>query len=85
MSPTLDDGALVLAEPLRARRPPPVVGDVVVARHPFRPGSVLIKRVGEIVEGRYRLVGDNPSESTDSRSLGCFGRQALLAKVVVRI
>ena len=85
MRPTLEDGALVLAEPLSARRPPPAVGDGVVARHPFRPGSVLIKRVAEIADGRYRLVGDNPSESTDSRSLGSFHRGALLAKVVVAL
>ncbi|MDC1141957.1 S24/S26 family peptidase [Planctomycetota bacterium] len=45
-------------------------GDVVLFQHPFQP-ALAIKRVAEITEdGRFDLRGDNPTESSDSRSYG---------------
>jgi len=60
------------------------VGDVVVARHPFVQDVVIIKRIEAIDKGRFQLLGDNPNESTDSRSLGWFGPEAILGRAVAR-
>ena len=62
MHPLLEDSDEVLVDPRAPGRP----GDVVVARHPFRRGMHLIKRLEAFDEqGHARLVGLNASESTE--------------------
>lgn len=62
---------------------PPRPGDVVLAVHPFQAGVRIVKRVQRITpEGRIVLVGDNPSESTDSRSFGALRPDQILGKLV---
>ena len=62
----------------------PRVGDVVLAGHPARPGVRMIKRVAELRgEGEYVLLGDNPDESTDSRTLGPFRRGDIVGRAWV--
>jgi nickel-type superoxide dismutase maturation protease len=89
MAPALPDGSEVLVDPAaygrgeRGGRPRP--GDVVVARHPYRQDAVLIKRVaGEDGEGRVRLVGDNPTASTDSRVFGAVPAGLIVGRVTSR-
>ena len=49
----------------------PIVGDVVLCRHPFQADTEVIKRVAAIDDdGALNLRGDNAAESTDSRSYG---------------
>ena len=65
---------------------PEILGDVVLARHPFKKSVQIIKRIREISpEGRYFLVGDNPSESTDSRSFGAIPAKDITGKAVSRL
>ncbi|MEM8542655.1 MAG: S26 family signal peptidase [Cyanobacteria bacterium P01_H01_bin.119] len=62
-------------------------GDLVIARHPFKPELTLIKRVvGDRDDGSYILMGDNPEpgSSTDSRSFGAVGATYILGKVICR-
>lgn len=61
------------------------VGDIVLARHPYRSDVHLLKRVGRVdAEGRLELIGDNPSESTDSRSFGLVSIDHVLGLVTSR-
>ncbi|HEY2099791.1 MAG TPA: S26 family signal peptidase [Pseudonocardia sp.] len=68
MSPALTDGDVVLVT-LGARPRP---GDVVLVRWPARPGQLSVKRAGRPDGGGpyWRVRGDNPFGSTDSRELG---------------
>ncbi len=67
MLPLLADGDEVLADRFVDWQ----IGDVVVARHPFIATTHLVKHVQAFdAEGRAKLVGCNPAESTDSRSFG---------------
>jgi nickel-type superoxide dismutase maturation protease len=84
MVPALSPGDLVFADSRAVQCAAPEVGDIVVARHPFKSGVRLIKRVAAIESGRVRLSGDNPDESTDSRGLGLFRSPDLIAKVLVK-
>ena len=78
MEPALFDGDEVLVDPGATARE----GDVVLARHPFQKGLVILKRVAEVEgDGRFRLAGDNPDESTDSRGLGSFSAGQILGRV----
>lgn len=75
MLPTLKPGDTVLVW----RFGSPKVGDIVVLN-----GSLLIKRVKEIKDGRYFVVGDNPTKSTDSRQFGWVDRSRIIGKVFSR-
>ena len=62
------------------------VGDIVLAKHPFKKSVNILKRISEIDEnGNYFLVGDNPSESTDSRTFGALSAKHILGKAVCRL
>ena len=81
MLPTLSDGDVVLV----ARRSSITVGDIVVADHPFKSSVIILKRVASIEVGRIELRGDNPGESSDSRSFGKIPKEAIRGKVVCRL
>jgi nickel-type superoxide dismutase maturation protease len=86
MIPTLAPGDRVLVDLAAYRRVRPLLGDVVLARHPFRRGVRVVKRVVEVdAEGHCLLVGDNPMESTDGRSFGSLPGDHVLGRVVLRL
>ncbi len=86
MTPTLAPRERVAFDRLAYVLQPPAPGDIVLARHPARPGVLFVKRVaafaGAGTEGRggYILLGDNPEFSTDSRVLGPFQRADILGR-----
>jgi nickel-type superoxide dismutase maturation protease len=78
MLPTLKDGDEVLVVPQQTYE----IGDLVVARHPYKLTSI-IKRITKIsTGGNLFLSGDNPAESTDSRTFGEIPEKDILGKVV---
>jgi nickel-type superoxide dismutase maturation protease len=68
MEPTLRPGDWLLVRRTRRVRP----GQVVLARHPERPGMLLVKRAGHLLPAGWWLVSDNPEAvgAVDSRSFG---------------
>jgi signal peptidase I len=88
MAPALEPGDFLIA----LRNGTVRVGSLVVVEHPDRPEYEMVKRVGAVrgarvgqrvlPEGEYWVIGDNPAESTDSRSFGPVTRRAV--KGVVR-
>ncbi|MBT7693440.1 MAG: nickel-type superoxide dismutase maturation protease [Gemmatimonadales bacterium] len=85
MAPGLRSGDEVRVDPYAYRRRPPRVGDVVLARHPYRRDVKIVKRVSRVTaEGKLFLVGDNPDslQSSDSRSFGAIAVGAIEGRVV---
>ena len=81
MLPTLKNGDRVLVEKTANLR----IGDVVVAKHPFRI-TPIIKRITEFsTSGKLFLSGDNPDESTDSRTFGEVPEKDILGRVICRL
>ena len=81
MYPALRPGERVLFDRLAYRIDDPQPGEVVLARHPARPGVRFLKRVAAVhADGEYWLLGDNPDASTDSRQLGAFRRGDIVAR-----
>lgn len=77
MLPTLKPGKLIIA--LRARYSKYKEGDVVILRHE---GIEKVKRVHEVKNDVVFVIGDNPSESKDSRAFGALPVSAVIGKVV---
>ena len=76
MWPTLRDGDVVQA----IQGLSPVVGDIVVAKHPFKKMNV-IKRVKRILGDGIFIEGDNPDPigSEDSHNFGLIQNSAIIA------
>lgn len=82
MAPTLNDGDVVLVKHSRRVK----IGDVVLAQHPYKQSVKVLKRISEVDDkGRYILTGDNPEESTDSRTFGSISAADVLGKVIGRL
>jgi nickel-type superoxide dismutase maturation protease len=83
MEPTLSDGDKLLV--LRARKlSERLLNKVVVVKDPRDNGIVMIKRVTELDQDSFTVMGDNPSESTDSRTLGRFPAHLMLGVAIYR-
>lgn len=79
MLPAFKSGDIVMIDPQAKGS----VGDIVVAKHPYKKSVRLMKRVQQIDEnGRYILKGDNSGSSTDSRSFGSVTASDVAGKVV---
>lgn len=59
MYPTLAPGERVLFDTLAYRLERPRPGDVVLARHPTRPSTKLVKRVAAVPGDRVTVEGDD--------------------------
>jgi nickel-type superoxide dismutase maturation protease len=82
MLPTLADDDVVLIEP----SVPIAVGDIVLVNHPYKQSVKILKRVSAIAaDGRFSLKGDNPEESTDSRTFGTIAQKDIIGKAVSRL
>jgi type IV secretory pathway protease TraF len=76
MLPRLEDGRVVIASGwFRGLNP----HDVVIIKHE---GREKIKRVQQIAAGKLFVVGDNGTESTDSRQFGWIDTNCVLGKVL---
>lgn len=75
MAPTLTHGQLVVGHQTREL----TAGDVVIVSHN---GLEKIKRIEKHEGDLVYLLGDNPAESTDSRTLGWLPAKLIIAKVI---
>jgi nickel-type superoxide dismutase maturation protease len=87
MEPVLQPGDWLLAwRGVRAARSPRIhPGQLVIARHPTKPDTLLVKRVADRVTGGWWLVADNPGAgAADSYSFGPVPVGLIYARVLLR-
>ncbi|OHA46431.1 MAG: hypothetical protein A3A80_03505 [Candidatus Terrybacteria bacterium RIFCSPLOWO2_01_FULL_44_24] len=61
----------------------PKIGDVVVLRHPQQKNLLLLKRINDIKDNKYTVIGDNLN-GTDSRTFGLIDRKNIVGKFVAK-
>jgi signal peptidase I len=87
MFPTYVDGEIIFSTRL-FRKHKIKVGDVIVFKHPYVKGRLLIKRVADLFYSRdgellsIYFLGDNSSDSYDSRNFGYVLTKDLVSKVL---
>jgi signal peptidase I len=82
MQPTYREKDEVLVSSIPLIFSPPKVGDVVVFEKSNR---FYIKRVKSVKGKKYFLIGDNKSDSKDSRRFGSIDVSKIKGKVIARI
>lgn len=78
MEPSLSSGQLLVIVKLFQSLKK---GEIVVLKDP-RTRCLLVKRIQEINNNTYYVVGDNKKESTDSRDFGWITRKDIIGKVI---
>lgn len=81
MFPTLESGQEVLVNRLSYVITRPREKEIIAIKDP-RDKKILIKRITKIENGRLYVMGDNKSESMDSRHFGWIGKDAIIGKVI---
>lgn len=82
MLPALRPGDWVIVDGAAYRARAARRGEVALAADPRDAALTVVKRVAEVhSDGGVRLLGDNPSRSTDSRTLGAFAPALLQGRV----
>ena len=87
MQPSLQPGDwLLVLRPVRAGRPPSIrPGQVVIARHPGRPGMLLVKRAARRDGSEWWLESDNPGAgAVDSLVFGAVAPELIEGRVLRR-
>lgn len=86
MEPAYRQGDRLLVNRLAYLRGLPRIGDVVVLRDPLERTRLLIKRIAAAPDGsrpgrgRVYVLGDNATESRDSRHFGPVERSLILGR-----
>ncbi len=82
MLPGVESGETVIVNPYVK----PEIGDMVLTKHPYKKKVKILKRLAGFSEtGSLILIGDNPGESTDSRTFGAVPIESLIGKVICRL
>ncbi len=77
MEPSIKEGSYIIVNRWFASLS---VNDVVVARG--TDGTTMVKRIKRAKKDRLYLLGDNRSESVDSRKFGWIDRSRVFGKIV---
>jgi len=81
MEPALRAGDWIVVSSLSR---PPRVGEIVLVRDPRDAENLMLKRVAAVEDGACTVVGDDPDQSTDSRTFGPVPLANVLARAVFR-
>ncbi len=83
MEPTFKNGDKILATNIFYLFRPPKVNDVVVFKD--NDNKIFIKRIVDIRDKSYILLGDNKKDSLDSRQFGNIQRNQILGKFIYKL
>ncbi len=74
MMPTLNDGDLLIYKPFVSHEDCLQKGLIVVIKHPYKKGQLMVKRISKVSSSNIEILGDNIDCSIDSRQLGAINK-----------
>ncbi len=74
MAPTLNDGDLLIYKPFIYKKDCLQPGLIVVIKHPYEKGNLMVKRISKVKSASIEIIGDNVANSIDSRQLGAINK-----------
>lgn len=83
MEPFLKENDLIIVSNIPYLFKKPRINDIVAFR--TKENIILIKRIKRIINNRYLLLGDNSSDSFDSRSFGEIEKESILGKFIYKL
>ena len=81
MEPAIEAGDIVIYRPIKTGQLRLEKGCIVIAKHPLKIKTSIIKRVIRATSLGVELRGDNEGSSTDSRHFGVINSQDILGIV----
>lgn len=81
MEPTLQENDFVFLNKFSYLLIPPQINDIIVLKDPINKEKYIIKRIREIKDQKFFVVGDNKNKSTDSNVFGWISKKDILGKV----
>ena len=85
MEPTLKPGDYVIVNKLPYFFGKPSKGDIIVFKHPKIKNKFLVKRIIRVASNKYFVIGDNKTQSTDSRRFGPIAKDLIAGKMFIHI
>ena len=81
MEPTFKDGDRVIINRLAYLFAQPKPSDIVALKHPNKRNKILLKKIKKVFSGdQFFVVGENKSDSEDSRSFGKINKSLIIGK-----
>jgi nickel-type superoxide dismutase maturation protease len=81
MEPTLLQGTEVLVSTIPYLLSRPKIGDVIAFRNKADK-KIYVKRIAEIRNNTFYVLGDNKQDSKDSKSFGWITKKDIIGKVI---
>ena len=82
MEPAIKEGSILFISRYHYLFRKPKVGEIIILRDPTNVKRFIIKRVEETKGNKVFVVGDNRSESIDSRQFGWIEINNIIGKVL---
>lgn len=83
MEPFLKEGTIILVNRLSYLLSKPNIDDVVIIKKfSVKEKDYVVKRITNIKNEKYYVMGDNKEESTDSRDFGWIEKKDIIGKVI---
>jgi signal peptidase I len=83
MEPQIKNGESVLVSNFPYWFKTPRINDIVAFKD--NSGKVLIKRIVEIKNGKYSVLGDNRKDSLDSRKFGDVSKDKIIGEIILKL
>lgn len=83
MEPALKNGDKILATNFFYLFKSPQINDIVVFKD--KENIILVKRIINVRNNRYIVLGDNKKDSLDSRKFGSIQRDQILGKFIYKL
>ena len=83
MEPRIKNGELVLLSGIPYWFKSPRINDIVAFKDSR--DTAMVKRITEIKNGRYFVLGDNKNESLDSRKFGYITKKQIIGKIIYKL